>query len=133
MASHRYTAINANAVKQDVFVVMCSSFAGIVVIIALFLFCWEGLFVLLVPFLALSIAGITGLFYDHFSEITIGFGSVLLGVTIDFAVQVYFALPGGESKKPAVLDEVTSPIVFGGLTTLACFIMLLFSPLPGLR
>jgi len=133
MASHRYTAINANAVKQDVFVVMCSSFAGIAVIIALFLFCWEGLFVLLVPVLALSIAGITGLFYDHFSAITIGFGSVLLGVTIDFAVQVYFALPGGESKKPAVLDEVTSPIVFGGLTTLACFVVLLFSPLPGLR
>ena len=26
MASHRYTATNANAVKQDVFVVMCSSF-----------------------------------------------------------------------------------------------------------
>ena len=133
MASHRYTATNANAVKQDVFVVMCSSFVGIVVIIALFLFCWEGLFVLLVPVLALSIAGITGLFYDHFSAITIGFGSVLLGVTIDFAVQVYFALPGGESKKPAVLDEVTVPIVFGGLTTLACFVVLLFSPLPGLR
>ena len=133
MAAHRYTATNANAVKQDVFVVMCSSFVGIVVIIALFLFCWEGLFVLLVPVLALSIAGITGLFYDHFSAITIGFGSVLLGVTIDFAVQVYFALPGGESKKPAVLDEVTVPIVFGGLTTLACFVVLLFSPLPGLR
>jgi predicted exporter len=133
MAAHRYTATNANAIKQDVFVVMYSSFAGIVVIIALFLFCWEGLFVLLVPVLALSIAGITGLFYDHFSAITIGFGSVLLGVTIDFAVQVYFALPGGESKKPAVLDEVTTPIVFGGLTTLACFVVLLFSPLPGLR
>ncbi len=133
MAAHRYTATNANAVKQDVFVVMCSSFLGIAVIIALFLFCWEGLFVLLVPVLALSIAGITGLFYDHFSAITIGFGSVLLGVTIDFAVQVYFALPGGESKKPSVLDEVTTPIVFGGLTTLACFVVLLFSPLPGLR
>ena len=106
---------------------------GIVVIIALFLFSWAGLFVLLVPVLALSVAGITGLFYDHFSAITIGFGSVLLGVTIDFAVHVYFALPDDESKKAAVLDEVTIPIVFGALTTVACFAVLLFSPLPGLR
>ena len=133
MAPHRYTAANATAIKQDVSVVMFSSFLGIAVIIALFLFSWEGLFVLLVPVLALGAAGITGLFYDHFSAITIGFGSVLLGVTIDFAVQVYFALPGDERKKPAVLDEVTPPIVFGGLTTLACFVVLLFSPLPGLR
>ncbi len=133
MAPHRYTATNANAVKQDVFVVMCSSFLGIVVIIALFLLSWAGLFVLVVPVLALSVAGITGLFYDHFSAITIGFGSVLLGVTIDFAVHVYFALPDDESKKAAVLDEVTLPIVFGALTTVACFIVLLFSPLPGLR
>ncbi len=133
MAAHRYTATNANAVKQDVFVVMCSSFLGIVVIIALFLLSWAGLFVLLVPVLALSVAGITGLFYDHFSAITIGFGSVLLGVTIDFAVHVYFALPDNESKKAAVLDEVTIPIVFGALTTVACFVVLLFSPLPGLR
>ncbi len=133
MAAHRYTATNANAIKQDVFVVMCSSVAGIVVIIALFLFCWEGIFVLLVPVLALCIAGITGLFYDHFSAITIGFGSVLLGVTIDFAVQVYFALPGKEGAKPSVLDEITPPIVFGGLTTMGCFVVLLFSPLPGLR
>ncbi len=133
MAAHRYTATNANAVKQDVFVVMCSSFLGIVVIIALFLLSWAGLFVLLVPVLALSVAGITGLFYDHFSAITIGFGSVLLGVTIDFAVHVYFALPDTESKKAAVLDKVTIPIVFGALTTVACFAVLLFSPLPGLR
>lgn len=133
MAPHRYTATNANAVKQDVFVVMCCSFLGIVVIIALFLLSWAGLFVLIVPVLALSVAGITGLFYDHFSAITIGFGSVLLGVTIDFAVHVYFALPEEESKKAAVLDEVTIPIVFGALTTVACFVVLLFSPLPGLR
>lgn len=133
MAAHRYTATNANAIKQDVFVVMCSSFLGIVVIIALFLLSWTGLFVLVVPVLALSVAGITGLFYDHFSAITIGFGSVLLGVTIDFAVHVYFALPDNESKKAAVLDEVTIPIVFGALTTVACFSVLLFSPLPGLR
>ncbi len=133
MAAHRYTATNANAVKQDVFVVMCTSFLGIVIIIALFLLSWAGLFVLLVPVLALSVAGFVGLFYDHFSAITIGFGSVLLGVTIDFAVHVYFALPDDESKMAAVLDEVTIPIVFGALTTVACFVVLLFSPLPGLR
>ncbi|MBI5594147.1 MAG: MMPL family transporter [Deltaproteobacteria bacterium] len=133
MAAHRYTATNANAVKQDVFVVMCTSFLGIVLIIALFLLSWAGLFVLLVPVLALSVAGFVGLFYDHFSAITIGFGSVLLGVTIDFAVHVYFALPDDESKKAAVLDEVTIPIVFGALTTVACFVVLLFSPLPGMR
>lgn len=133
MAAHRYTATNADAVKQDVFVVMCTSFLGIVVIVAFFLFSWAGVFVLFVPVLALSIAGITGLFYDHFSAITIGFGSVLLGVSIDFAVHVYFALPDDARKKAAVLDEVTPPIVFGALTTVACFVVLLFSPLPGLR
>jgi len=133
MAPHRYTNANATAIKKDVFVVMCSSFIGIVIIIALFLFSWAGLFVLLVPVLALSIAGFVCLFYDHFSAITIGFGSVLLGVTIDYAVHIYFALPGDESKKAAVLDEVTIPVVFGALTTVACFVVLLFSPLPGLR
>jgi len=57
---------------------------------------------------------------------------VLLGVTIDFAVQVYFCAARGREQKAGGFGEVTVPIVLE-TDHLACFVVLLFSPLPGLR
>jgi predicted exporter len=75
------------------------------------------------------------LWFGTLSGITVGFGAVLLGITIDFGLHVYFALRYGRSQlgREQLLKTVARPVLFGGLTTLAAFSVLLTSALPGQR
>jgi predicted exporter len=134
ISGHRYAAANAEIIKRDVFVVLSFSTIAILAIFVFFLRNWRAVFVFLVPVAALcvAVAGIS-VIYDKISAITIGFGSVLLGISVDFALHIYFALRTGTRRSAAVITEVSRPILFGGMTTLATFGALLFSDLPGQR
>lgn len=139
ISAHRYTLANAQTIKKDLIVVMFFS-----VISILLLFFWgvksgRAFFVFLIPLSVLCIAAVgVSFFYDPISAITIGFGSVLLGLSVDFALHVYFALRA-ERPEHAYRDsgtitaEVAHPVLFGGLTTMGAFSVLLFSSLPGQR
>ncbi len=77
---------------------------------------------------------VTAVWSGPLSGITVGFGAVLLGITIDFGLHVYFALLYGEGSGPEQrLAAVSRPVLYGGFTSLAAFSVLLFSALPGQR
>ncbi|MCA1796427.1 MAG: MMPL family transporter, partial [Geobacteraceae bacterium] len=63
----------------------------------------------------------------------LGFGAVLLGITIDAALHVYFALRKGAGSVAQRLQAVARPVRFGALTSMAAFAVLLGSDLPGQR
>jgi len=65
--------------------------------------------------------------------VTIAFGSVLLGISDDYPILVYFALSRKERETGNVVSEVARPVLFGGLTTIVTFSIMLFSNLPGQR
>ena len=99
-----------------------------------FLRSWKGILVFLVPssVLCLATAG-TLLIYDSVSAVTIAFGSVLLGISDDYPILVYFALSNNERSAGNIVGAVSRPVIFGGMTTILTFSVMLLSNLPGQR
>ncbi len=134
VSGHRYTLANAEAIKKDLLVILSASSLAILALFLLYLRHWRAIFVFLIPFSVLCLAAVAvSLVYPSVSAVTIGFGAVLLGISVDYALHTYFALRQGGAEPDKIVGEVARPVVFGGLTTVAAFAVLLFSDLPGQR
>jgi predicted exporter len=131
ISGHRYTLENINAIQKDIVIILACSALGVFTLFLLFFRSLGGIFVFLTPICVLCIAaaGISVL-YRNVSAITIGFGAVLLGISVDFAIHVYFALRAATGNPSGALAQVSRPIVFCALTTLGAFGVLFFSSLP---
>ena len=133
MSGHRYTVANADIIKKDLVFVIASSCLAMLLLFVFFLRSWRAIFIFLVPTTVLCIAtAATLLIYKGVSAATIGFASVLLGVTDDFPLYVYFTLRSGGGVAQKV-GQISRPIIFSGVTIVAAFAVLLFSNLPGQR
>ena len=133
VSGHRYTVANADIIKKDLVIVVGSSCLAMLLLFVLFLRSWRSIFIFLVPTSVLCIAtAAILLIYQGVSAVTIGFASVLLGITDDFPLYVYFTLRGGTDAARAV-GRIARPIIFSGTTIMAAFAVLLFSNLPGQR
>ncbi len=136
VSGHRYTLANAETIKADMQRLLLVSGIGILLLFLLFLRSLRALFVYLLPLLSMLVAVlVTAGWFGTVSGITLGFGAVLLGITIDFGLHVYFALRHGSGlvEREQLLQAVSRPVLFGGFTTLAAFVVLLRSELPGQR
>ena len=131
ISGHRYTLANIDAIKKDIVIILICSSLGIFILFLLFFRSLGGIFVFLTPICVLCIAAAgVSVFYRTVSAVTIGFGAVLLGISVDFAIHVYFALRSATSNPSEVIAQVSRPIVFCALTTLGAFGVLFFSSLP---
>jgi predicted exporter len=134
ISGHAYTAANSEMIKKDLYIILTAAAAVIFLLIMVFLRSWKGILVFLVPssVLCLATAG-TLLIYDSVSAVTMAFGAVLLGISDDYPILVYFALCNKERRPGEVIREVAHPVLFGGLTTIVTFSIMLLSTLPGQR
>jgi uncharacterized protein len=134
VSGHAYTAANAGAVKRDLVITLSASLLAMATIFLIYLRHWRAFFVFLIPVSVVGLAAVAvSLFHHTVSAVTIGFGAVLLGITVDFALHVYFALRRGGAAPGQILAAVARPVLFGGMTSMAAFGVLLFSDLPGQR
>jgi len=134
ISAHAYTLANAEMIQADVERVLLLSALGIFLVFALVLRSLRAFAVYLIPLFAmLGAVQVTAIVFDTVSGITLGFGAVLLGITIDCALHVYFALRLGVGPVAARLQAVARPVSFGAFTTMAAFAVLLGSDLPGQR
>ena len=134
ISGHRYTLANTDTIQRDVLIILACSSLAMLAIFLLFLRTWGGLVVYLVPVSVLCIAAAgVSLIYETVSVVTIGFGAVLLGISVDFALHVYFAVRHNSSNPSGAIAEVSRPVLFCGMTTLAAFSVLIFSSLPSQR
>jgi predicted exporter len=81
---------------------------------------------------ALVALGILGWAFSSVSIISIGIGSVLLGITIDYALHIFTHLRDTGDRKQA-LRELTWPILVSSITTAAAFACLLVVRSDGLH
>ncbi|MEN8126654.1 MAG: MMPL family transporter [Planctomycetota bacterium] len=134
ISGHRYTVANAETIQSDLRRVLAVSVTGLLIIFILFLRHWRAAIVFLVPLAAL-LTGITaaGLCFPKVSSITVGFGAVLLGISADFGLHVFFGLQKKDIDTRQTLSDLTKPLSFCALTTIGVFSVLLFSALPGQR
>ncbi len=136
ISGHPYTLANAETIQADMKRVLLVSCIGILLLFFVFLRSWRALFVYLLPLFSMATAVVaTGVCFGTVSGITIGFGAVMLGITIDYGLHVYFAWRYGRVKQGGeqLLRAVSRPVLFGGMTSLAAFSVLLTSALPGQR
>jgi uncharacterized protein len=134
LSAHRYSVANAETAQRDLVVVVSASLVGMALLFPFFLRSWRGVFVFLLPvFSLLAAAVVTGQISSPVSAITIGFGAVLMGISVDFGLHIYFALRHGRYSPGQVVTILTRPLLVCGLTTVAAFGVLLFSALPGQR
>ncbi len=133
VSGHKYTMANARTIQRDLRVVLGVSTLAILLIFILLLRSWRAIFVFLLPASVLgAAAAMVAVFFPTVSGITIGFGAVLLGITVDFTLHVYFALRHAGDKGQQ-LRRLTPPLLGGALTSFLAFSVLLLSALPGQR
>jgi uncharacterized protein len=133
VSGHQYTVANADRIKGDLLLVLGCSLLSMAVLYVFFLRGWRSVFVFLVPTIVLAFGAAAVLLVNrNVSSVTIGFGSVLLGIADDFPIYVYFALKKGRNTAES-LARISRPLLFSGVTILAAFAPMLFSVLPGQR
>lgn len=133
ISGHYYTLANAETIQRDLRVVL-----GVATVAILLIFVWmlrsvRALWVFFLPASVLGISAATvALFFPAVSGITIGFGAVLLGITVDFTLHVFFALRGNPRPQQQ-LQRLSRPLLGSALTSFLAFSVLLLSALPGQR
>ena len=136
LSGHFYTVANARSIKRDMLVVISASLLALVLIFLVFLRTPQGLIVFFLPLIVVGPAlALTAWIQGSVSAITVGFGAVLLGVTIDYALHPYFALSATprETSTRQLISSLSPPILGAGITTIGAFSTQLFSSLPGQR
>lgn len=134
VSGHLYAQANAAAIKSDMRLIMVVSSVSLVAIFLLFLRSLQAGWVLLIPLGALCAGGVAvSLTYADVSGITLGFGGVLLGISVDYGLHAFIALKQGGESRAALLARVSRPVLLGAATTMAAFGVLLLSDLPAQR
>ncbi|EMG38307.1 putative exporter [Desulfocurvibacter africanus PCS] len=134
VSGHLYAQANATAIKADMRLIMIVSCVALLAIFLLFLRSLQAGWVLLIPLGALCAGGVAvSLAFSDVSGITLGFGGVLLGISVDYGLHAFIALKQGGEGQATLLARVARPVLLGAATTMAAFGVLLLSDLPAQR
>ncbi|MDH3347693.1 MAG: MMPL family transporter [Desulfobulbaceae bacterium] len=123
-----HTLSNINMVDKDLKLLLPLA----TIVLAVFLF-WvfrsmKAFLVLFIPFLAaLPSLALLHYIYPKISAMALGFGIVLTGLAVDFAVHIYLALTRESGGRDAILRNLRRPVLLAWITTSAVFVILLSS------
>jgi predicted exporter len=135
----RFAAESAEAVRKDVVITLLTSVVGLVL---LFLLRFRSLRLLLLASIPVGLGMVGGLtavvlVQGHIHALTFAFGSVLIGIGIDYPVYLLNAASVHRGspleRMSAGLAETWRSLWLGFFTTLIAFLMMLLSHFPGLR
>lgn len=133
VSAHAYAAANSSMIQADMQRVLIFSLLGLLLVFMVLLRKLEAIWILSVPLCTLLCAtGIYALTFSVLSGIVLGFGAVLLGITLDFGVHVYLSLKEAKERRQA-LKRVFKPLLASALTSCSGFLVLYFSSIEGIR
>ena len=118
---------NAERIKEDIILTVSLAFALLVVFISLFFRKKRSFVLVFLPAAigALVSLGFLGAFSVEVSAIALGIGSVLLGISVDYAIHILSHFRQNSDVK-SMFRDVSTPIVMSSLTTASAFLSLLF-------
>jgi|26BtaG_2_1085354.scaffolds.fasta_scaffold00004_139 hypothetical protein len=118
---------NAEQIKYDIQFTVGITFTLLILVFILFYRRLYIPFILFVPTVFGGLLAMTVLYLirEEISAISLGIGSVLLGVTLDYSLHILTHIRNNETIKNVYLD-VTEPILMSSLTTSLVFLCLLF-------
>ncbi|MDR2735163.1 MAG: MMPL family transporter [Spirochaetota bacterium] len=136
MGAARYTRENNDIIARDAARGLTISLLLMIIIFLFFFRKRNALFIYVVPVLVLVPSAVfTWLALDTISGITIGFGSVLMGLAIDYSVYIYFAFKASSvnTARSSVGKAMLRPIALSAATSIISFGALYFCGIPFLR
>ncbi len=118
---------NATQIKRDI---QFSVSIALTILIIILIFFYRNPtipIILLIPTAIGGLLAITLLYFvrTYISAISLGIGSVLLGVTLDYSLHILTHIRNNNDAK-ALYRDVTAPILMSSLTTALAFLCLLF-------
>jgi len=118
---------NATRIKKDIMITVTLAVIALLVVITLVFRRKRTFFIIFLPvvFGALLSLAIISLLKGQMSAISLGIGSVLLGISVDYALHIYSHFRQNRSKENLFSDLVT-PILLSSVTTMSAFFTLLF-------
>ena len=134
---HRMSVDNATFIKSDATRCIGLGMVSMLVLcLTAFRRRWLALVAFLPSFFGTLIAGVVlSLWQHHLSAIAMGFATIAIGITVDYAIYVIYHLDdAGGRDRPAIgrhLARLVFPITIGALTTIAAFLVMISSPMHG--
>ncbi|GGG35559.1 MMPL family transporter [Bizionia arctica] len=118
---------NAKQIKKDIQLTVGIAITFLLLILIVFYRKLSVPIILFIPtaFGALLAVALLFLFRTKISAISLGIGSVLLGITLDYALHILTHIRRNNNVK-ALYQEITKPILMSSLTTALAFLCLLF-------
>ncbi|HEY6143026.1 MAG TPA: 1-acyl-sn-glycerol-3-phosphate acyltransferase [Flavobacterium sp.] len=118
---------NANQIKSDI--IMTTSIAMITLMLILILF-YRNIYIPLIVFLPTLFGGLFSIALLYFikgtvSAISLGIGSILLGITIDYSLHILTHYKHNSDIK-ILYKDITMPLIMSSTTTAVAFLCLLF-------
>jgi len=122
-----YTVANANQIKQDIALTVG---IAVLVLMGILIFFYKKLYlplILLLPTLvgALFALAIIYLLQGEVSLISLGIGSILIGISLDYSLHILTHFRANANPKK-LYKEITKPILTSSVTTAVAFFCLLF-------
>lgn len=118
---------NAKQIKQDIqFTVGIT----LILLVLIFIFYYKRVYIPFILFIPTLFGGLLGLFLlylirDEISAVSLGIGSVLIGVTLDYSLHILTHIRNNQPVE-VVYKEVARPVLMSSLTTGMAFLCLLF-------
>jgi len=118
---------NASRIKNDIILTVSLALAGLLLFISFFYRNVTVFFIAITPgvFGGLVAVAILSLLKDQVSVISLAVGSVLLGITIDYALH-FFTHAKKESNVAQLFEDLSIPLMLSSITTACAFFSLLF-------
>lgn len=118
---------NAQQIKSDIQFTVGIAFTLLVLVFILF---YRKVYVPIILFVPTLFGGLLAvsllyLLRDNISAISLGIGSVLLGVTLDYSLHILTHIRNNETVE-SLYKDITEPILMSSLTTALAFLCLLF-------
>lgn len=128
-----HTLANANTIRSDLAKLLPVAIIALLFFLVVFLRDWRALLLVAMPFLAAPPAiALLAVVYGKVSAMALGFGIVLLGIGVDFAVHIYVGCRSGQSAGK-ISEDLRKSLIMAFLTTITVFTVLLLSKVPAHR
>ncbi len=134
---HRMSVDNATLIKTDATrCIFLGMGAMLVLCLTAFRRRWLALVAFLPSFFGTTMAGVViAIWQPHLSAIATGFAVIAIGVTVDYAIHVIYHLDDAAGLSRISfgrhVGRLVMPIGVGSLTTVAAFVVMMFSPMHG--
>lgn len=124
----RYTVENISVIRADLWRVTVLALTALAAVFFVFLRRKSALLIYLLPFIILPPAAlVTYAVFGGISGITLGFGSVVAGLSADYSIYLFFAMQKGRQSPREAVKRLKKHLLCNFMTSSLCFAALFCS------